>query len=304
MASPNITKLPAVPWPTLAGASLLMHGIALSFGLPRMIQVSNPPPPASVDIPVTLVDDAAAPAAPVPVTAGAVTATPSVNPSNTEPETPTSIGGQNADVKPLEQQVERSQSPTQKPPVSSDSDRPEQPISKPENINKPSRETIPDQQPPAANQPAIDSGVPASDESGGHSENASPGPTQVSVIDDVQLPKDSGGDQIDQYPIPIFQMPITFDIPSNHACQGSLSRDVINLGVVVDADGLVSSFRRLQPDIYAQDSDLTLADCLFSTALVDPNVLRFTPAIRLTNIGEEEAVATDRLQLRLRFSRS
>lgn len=307
MASPKITQLPAVPWPAFAGASLLLHVGVLIFGLPHMVQVSNPAPTASVDIPVTLVDDEVIPVASAPTNAQSATTAPNTvvesSESGSEPDQEAQpIGGQTAAIKPVDQGVVRAQAPapTQKTP-SSTTEETARTSPKPETVNESSRELLPVQQPPTNSQPVIEGSTDATEEPDGNSENSSPGPTQVSIVDDVQLPKDSGGDQIDEYPVARFQKGVTFDIPSNHSCQGSLSTDVINLGIFIDADGLVSSLSFLQPDVYAQSSDLGLADCLFRAA-VNPSAIPFSPALRLTNVGEKEIVPTDRVQLRLRFS--
>lgn len=306
MANPNITKLPAIPWPTLAGASLLLHAGVLSVGLPRILPVSNPTD--AVNIPVTLVDDEVIPVAATPPEAQP---TPPSSAPQPKPAQVTPTDGQTITSPPTERREVKPQAPApsqtpQKPspPPPQEAAQPTPPPAETETVNdqtSPGTE-IPMQQPPTDNPSDTDGVAEAIDAPSDNADKSSSGPTQVSIVDDVQLPKNSGSDQIDQYPIPSFQMPITFDIPANHTCQGTLSNDVINLGVFVDADGLVSSLRFLDPDIYGQNPDLNLADCLWSTALIDSNALRFSPAIRLSNIGEEEAVPTDRVELRLRFS--
>ena len=320
MANPNITKLPAIPWPALAGASLLLHAGVLSVGLPKMLPVSNPT--GADDIPITLVDDQVLPVAPVPPTVQPTVqpTSPAASPQPT-PTTPappkkptpvTSTGEQDTTRRPPRERREvtpQTPAPSQTPPPPATpptSSAQPNPPTQPETAKAPTvtEPGVPEQQPPQDNStehPAEIDGGGTDTTTEDETAQSSTGPTQVKILADVQLPKNSGSDQIDQYPRPNFQMPVTFDIPANHSCQGTLSNNVINLGVFIDADGVVYSLRHLQSDIYAQNADLNLADCLWSVALANRS-LRFSPATRLNNIGEAEDVPSDSIQLRLQFS--
>lgn len=299
MAAPTLPKLPTLPWPALVSASLLLHAGVLSVGLPKMLRVSQPDSNA-VNIPVTLVDAAAEPAAtPENLPPPASPSLPTSPPPPTEAPAPKSapVGGQNprahADTQPpvtSPQQRETGQTNTSAPLTPAR-----------ENVSEDRRDTMPENEHSPDRQTG-ETQTAAETEDGSSSQRSGTGPTEVRIIGDEYLPKESGGDQIDTYPTPSFQMPLMLSVPRNQGCQGSLPAETLTLGVAVDADGLVSSLRLYQPDIYEQNSDLKLADCLLSAALqLDPSAVRFTPATRLTNIGEEEPVVTDRVQLRLQF---
>ena len=296
--SPDISSLTAIPWPVLAGASLLLHVGVVRAVWPRMVQVSRPGVDSSVNIPVMLVDEDNSSDSPPVSSAVAAPAPVSDIPTSSQTNSQTA----NSQVVTPESAEVRSQPPSQPSPVTTTTRESAQPI--PDNTDQPTDRPseAPDSAPVATPIDPSESnpGPQATGETDDRAQSDL-GPTRLSIIDEVYLPKDSGGDQIDQYPTPGFSIPTTFDIPRDHSCQGRLTADVITLGVLVDADGWVSSLRLLQPDIYAQNSDLAISDCLLSASL-PANTLRFTPAIRQTNIGEEEAVPTDRVQLQLRFS--
>ncbi|MBE9070550.1 hypothetical protein IQ260_28300, partial [Leptolyngbya cf. ectocarpi LEGE 11479] len=209
------------------------------------------------------------------------------------------VGGQNPAVDPGARAY--TQSPVT-PPQQRETDQSNTSAPPPrerENVGEDRHATIPKSE---SSQDRQTEGTQTAAETEDNSQDPGTGPTEVRIIGDEYLPKESGGDQIDTYPMPSFQMPLTLSIPRSHGCQGSLPTDTLTLGVAVDADGFVSSLRFYLPDIYEQNSDVKLADCLLSAALQsEPSAVRFMPATRLTNIGEEEPVATDRVQLRLQF---
>lgn len=288
MAASNVTQLHRLPWPVWVGVSVALHIGVLSIGLPHMVQINESTEDSSVNIPVTLVDEDSSPAAAPTYQAQPVPPQQPVPQSNP-------IGGQNTAIAPAEQ------APTQPAvsPAPPAAKVPTQDSPKPENTPVIPPETVPENRPSPQDEPS-DSGETAAETGDNSQENSAP--TQVSIVDDIQLPKEGGGDQIDKYPTPMFQNSFTLAIPNGHGCQGTLSTNVIDLGVLIDASGLVSSFSLLQPTIYDQSPDLKMADCLLSAALqADPGAIQFSPALRVSNIGEEEAVATDRVQLRLRF---
>lgn len=319
MASPTLPKLPTLPWPALVSASLLLHAGVLSVGLPKMLRVSQPDS-TSVNIPVTLIDEDAQPAA-TPANPSSSTSPTSPSPpaeapapqsvlpsalqsapqSAPQPVSPAPAGGQNPAVAPgARADTQPPATPPQRETGQADTSAPQPPVR--ENVGEDHRATTPENEPLQDRQTeGTQTAAETEDSPQAPPPELGTSPTEVRIIGDEYLPKESGGDQIDTYPTPSFQMPLTLSIPRSHGCQGTLPTDT-TVGVAVDADGFVSSLRLYQPDIYEQTPDAKLADCLLSAALQNaPSAVRFTPATRLTNIGEAEPVATDRVQLRLGF---
>ena len=194
MADPNITKLHTLPWPALAGISLLLHASAIiSVGLPWVLRVGAPADSGSVNIPVTLVDDAAAPVAALQNSPRQTA--PQNLPQQTVPLSeevapqPTPMGGTNATVEPSVSQTQLSaEKPASQPDLpaekpTSPPDKPE-PIPTPDNVSDPAQEPLPESplpESPPPESPSPENQFPADGGSGTDAEPAN-GPIVFFII--------------------------------------------------------------------------------------------------------------------------
>ena len=285
MVDPNLTKLPQIPWPALAGVSVLLHAGALIASLPVMLQVEAPDS-SSVNIPVTLVDEAAAPIAP-PEQQPA-----SVNPADLE----TSLGGQNPTVLPQSsnrlspqppfQPETTSQKPVTEPPVNSEPL--EKPATEPDNRSETPSEVVPERPSPSENQPSVEEDVqnPTSEPGDGS--------IAINIVGTPTVPPGTPGDWPDV--LPKLQSTSTL-IVADHACNDALPAGKVTVGLVIDANG---SVLQVFPPADQDTPAAQVASCLLThTLTVNPNAIQFAPAYT-----GQQPIITDRMQLTVQFSTS
>ncbi|MEO0375705.1 MAG: hypothetical protein AAF329_13975 [Cyanobacteria bacterium P01_A01_bin.17] len=273
MADPT-AKLHTLPWPALAGVSLLLHASALGIGLPLMLQVDTPAS-RSVPIPIALVDD------------GATAPAPQAAPIPTEP-TPQPTSGTNAAERALTQPsppaeqppTQQNSSPQQSEATPAEGPRIERPTESPGDVplaDTPPADQIPENQPPE-NQP------PASEVEDAETVD---GAIAISILDVATVSPDTLGDWPET--MPTLQSASNLSIPGGHGCGNQLPTGAVTVGLIIEADGSVS-------EAFAPDPGDTVlaqvASCLLSRA----DGLRFTPAY-----SGGAAVATDRMQLTVEF---
>lgn len=262
MADSNITKLSTLPWPTLVGASVLLHVGVLTVGLPQILPVANPGD-SSRNIPVTLVDDYAEPVAAAPA-----------SPSQSQPEAvqpqAVPIGGQNSAVDATKQTAAqpdpqpseiREETPVADPPNSEKVS----PSPQPPDVDAPDQ-TLPGPLPDVASQP-----VEGTNGDGQDNGQTAGSPTVV-TIRNVDIPEQPN---INDDPEPNFQTPIPLTIPSNPACEGRvLANAPIDVWVEIrGVDGQIATL----PD--SVPPEVETANCLLMTAInADPSRISFKPA--------------------------
>ncbi len=284
MANSNITKLSTLPWPTLVGASVLLHAGILAMGLPQILPVENPGD-SSVHIPVTLVEDEAAPvaAAPanIPQSAPPPPETQSVNGDGpTSPVTESvPIGGQTSAVN-VGEQAATSQTPSTPQPDSRRPDPPEETIPNPERVSPPAQEPtleveaqVPEQNSPSQEPSAV---APQPMEGTGGSSQTSP---TLVTIRDVNIPEQLN---IRDDPEPNFQRGVSLTIPASSSCEGGVPANT-PIDVLVEirgGDGQIATLPGSLPPEVEQT-----ANCLLMSAIdVDPSRISFKPAT--PNSGE------------------
>ena len=275
MAAPN-DKIHTLPWPALAGVSLLLHVSALGIGLPLMLQVGTPAS-RSVPIPIALVDDGAAAPAPIPQTA----------PISAEltPQ-PTPIGGTNAAERELTQTSPPTEQPAAQqniPPEQSDGT-----LAKEPSIERPTTSRDEVDAPPVENQTPENQtpeNQPSASEAA-ESETANDA-IAISILGVSTVPPNTLGDWPET--LPTLQSASTLRIPGGHSCGNQLPTGAVTLGLIIEDDGSVSeAFAPADGDTISAQ----VASCLISRA----DGLRFTPAY-----SGGAAVATDRMQLTVEF---
>ncbi|MEM7061717.1 MAG: hypothetical protein AAF572_00930 [Cyanobacteria bacterium P01_B01_bin.77] len=268
MANPNITpKVSTLPWPVLAGTSVLLHAGMLMVGLPQILPVDNPGD-SSVNIPITLVGDDRAPAA-VPDNLpqatpqmAAPTNLPQTAPQQTPASQPVPIGGQNS-ANPTEQAT---QPPTQQSEPQGNTGV--EPIPKLESSSPPRPQT-PDQN-PSIQKPATDTDSQLA-ETDNDDQTAGSRPTLV-TIRKVQIPEQLN---LADDPEPNFQLPVSLTIPSGPFCEGSI---VANqpVDISVEIAGINGQILPLPDSV---PPELEAANCLLMSAVnVDPTRVSFNPA--------------------------
>lgn len=292
MVGLNTTKLKTLPWPLLAGVSLLIHGSALGVGLPLILNVGASTG-STVNIPVTLVDDGAPPV-PVPP---ALPQTP--QPSEPAPQS-TPIGGQNTSGTPkISQNSQPVASPTPEqttspePPSPTDTrNTPSPTATERDPISEIPRESPSENS--SGNQAPASEGPQSDNETTDGSNGEDTGSIKVSVLGDGVLPDEARGDRPDN--LPVFLSASVIPVPRNHTCGGTVSAAQITLGVIIDPDGaVVQAF----PPATSNSESVQVASCLLTAAVqANPNAIRFTPAT--SNNGD--AVATDRIELTVEFA--
>ncbi|ESA34859.1 hypothetical protein N836_15695 [Leptolyngbya sp. Heron Island J] len=283
MVNSNLTKLPQIPWPALAGVSLLLHAGALIVSLPVMLQV-DVPDSSSVNIPVTLVDETVAPIAPPEQLPASV--------SSPEPEPP--LGGQNPTVvpqvsnqpstQPPPQPETTSQKPVTEPPVNTETT--EKPATEPDNSSETPNEVAPESPPLSENQPSVEEDVQ------NPTNEIGDGSISINIVGTPTVPPGTPGDWPDV--LPKLQSTSTL-IVADHACNDALPAGEVTVGLVIDANGSVLQvFPPPDQDTLAAQ----VASCLLTHTLsVNPNAIQFAPAYT-----GQQAIITDRMQLTLQFS--
>lgn len=288
MANPNLTKLPQLPWPTLVGASLVLHAGAIMASLPVLLRV-EPPASNSVNIPVTLVDEGDLPLA-----------TPE-NPSIaerpvTEPEQQlVPLGGQNPVVPPQANNQPAAQPPIQqevapqKPDLTEapiHTETPEKPATKPGDSSETPNEGVPETPPVLDNQSPVDEEVERPTNETGE------GSISITIVGTSTVPPGTPGDWPDI--LPRLQSTSTLSI-ADHTCNDALPAGEVTVGLVIDADGSVIQ-------VFPPPDEATLAadvaSCLLTHTLsVNPAAIQFVPAYT-----GQQPIITDRMQLTLEFS--
>lgn len=292
MVGPNTTKLKTLPWPLLAGVSLLIHGSALGVGLPLILKVGSPTS-STANIPVTLVDDGAPP---VPVSS-ALPQTP--QPSEPVPQS-TLIGGQNtSDIPKVVQNSQPVASSTPEQRISSESlnsadirSTPSPTATERDPVSETPRES-PSENSSGKQTPASE-GPQSDNETTDGSNGEDTGSVKISVLGDAVLPDEARGDRPDN--LPVFLSASVISVPRNHTCGETVSAAQITLGIIIDPNGaVVQAF----PPATSNSESVQVASCLLTAAVqANPNAIRFTPAT--SNNGD--AVATDRVELTVEFA--
>ena len=292
MANSTTPKLPQLPWPIWAGASLLLHAGALVVSVPTILPVEQSPSDA---IPITLVDEGAIPTA-------APTAPPPSLSSEASNESP--LGGQNTTVQPEASHqsiAPTSQEISQNKPATSEPDshqRPTKPNLEPPDSTDPAKQPKP---PNATEVPAeaIPETPPAPGPSATPQEDAQSsepvtgnGNLAISIVSTPTVPAGTPGDWPDI--LPQLQSTSTINV-AGHTCQNTLPAGDVTVGVVIGADGsVIQAFAPPDDNAIAAQT----ASCLLTHALnTNPAAIRFSPAYT-----GQQAVITDRLQLTLQFS--
>lgn len=321
MAGPNITKLPTLPWPVLAGASALLHTGVLVVGLPHILPVDNPGD-NSANIPITLVGDKVAPVA-APANLPQTTSPP----QRSAPQPLPIDEGQNTAAEPTQPLATAPQTSPAQRSNDATAEQVEQPQPSHDNGYETPSKTSENQLPLEGQegQSGIDEGTQAGEGIGDDSQQSN-GPTEVIVLGDQPLPQ--GFVDIAEPP-QLVEVQNPLSIPSNHSCsQGSVS-NLVTLSVVVDEQGRVFSqslyadYSGLPESVFIEERNedgevvssgiveldpidnespnVIRADCLLGAALLaNPRSILFKSAKRSNNIGGLED-ATTNWQLRLQF---
>ncbi|MEM7796906.1 MAG: hypothetical protein AAF579_20955 [Cyanobacteria bacterium P01_C01_bin.118] len=288
MASLSNTKINAVPWPALVGASMLLHMGALAIGMPRLVQVDRAASPGLVEIPVALVDadeSAATEAVRLPQAAPPSPVKPVTEAVPIGGETPVAADQVQQPVEPVEQ--------SSRPQAA-----PESEVSKPDLPDEPGPSPVqeteqPPRREPVVKQPPLDSAGPETSQAGeqtdGNGEAAEDGPTHV-IIAKI-TPTDTVGKTPPQAD---FALGMILPILVGHNCDNlSKTAAEARLPAVVEADGFLSF------DHGGQGS----AECLaIATIRANADRLTFKPARSNTvfKIPGEEVVAAN-IDLHLEF---
>ncbi|MEM9266499.1 MAG: hypothetical protein AAGA46_13320 [Cyanobacteria bacterium P01_F01_bin.13] len=303
MAGPNIAKLSTLPWVAWVSVSVLLHVGVLSYGLPRMLRVGEPASSA-VNIPVTLVDEGAA-----PVTANNPNLPQAQPASEPVPESlpvqPIPIQGNNTTVEPnlsqvpqpvqapTPQEISTQEIPSQEPQVSTS--EPSEPVAETPAPTAESSTPVPNRAESPADQ---DDRNDAADEvppvrelpvEGGAQDSAESmnGPVEISILGVSTVPPDTLGDWPEV--LPTLESASIVHIPGGHNCGNQLPSGELTLGLIVEDDGTISeAFALPNEDIAAAQ----IATCLLTRA----NGLRFTPAY-----SSGQPIATDRMRLTVQF---
>lgn len=290
MASLSSTKINAVPWPALVGASVLLHVGALAVGLPRLVQVDRSASPGLVEIPVALVDADESVATVPEVVRLPQAAPPPVTPvTESVPiggETPVAADHVQQSVDPVEQSFRPQSAPPVRQPEVSKPDLPDEPGASPAQAPE-----QPPRREPVVKQPPLDSAgsetPQAGEQTDGNGEAAEDGPTHV-IISKV-TPTDTVGKMPPQAD---FALGMILPILVGHNCDNlPKTAAEARLPAVVEADGFLSF----------EHSGQGSAECLaIATIRANADRLTFQPARSNTDfavVGEGAVAANVDLHL-------